>query len=127
MMVTMFLSMWVSNPAATAMIIPIVEVLIEELFRVRRSSLSHRRCSLTLDESSFLLPLTRRPFSAWIAQEPKMTAEGSQQCLTPANGDKDGDSESDTFAQKRKKRLRHIRVNFLLAVAYSANVGGTGT
>lgn len=92
MMVTMFLSMWVSNPAATAMIIPIVEVLIEELFR-----------------------------------EPKMTAEGSQQCLTPANGDKDGDSESDTFAQKRKKRLRHIRVNFLLAVAYSANVGGTGT
>ena len=34
MSVTMFLSMWVSNTGATAMIVPIVEALIQQLFKV---------------------------------------------------------------------------------------------
>lgn len=32
--VTMFLSMWVSNTGSTAMIVPIVEALISELYQV---------------------------------------------------------------------------------------------
>ena len=33
-LVTAFLSMWVNNTAATAMILPIIDVLVSELFKV---------------------------------------------------------------------------------------------
>lgn len=35
MLVSMFLSMWVDNTGATAMILPVVDALVQELFRVR--------------------------------------------------------------------------------------------
>ena len=34
MSTTMFLSMWISNTAATAMMVPIVEALLQELLKV---------------------------------------------------------------------------------------------
>ena len=34
MMTTMFLSMWISNTAATAMMVPIVHAILQELYKV---------------------------------------------------------------------------------------------
>lgn len=41
MTTTMFLSMWISNTATTAMIVPIVDAITEELFKVHHFHNSH--------------------------------------------------------------------------------------
>lgn len=86
MAVTMFLSMWVSNTGSTAMIVPIVEALISELYQNSLDN-NEMQFSLVSDDAENPTPL---------------------KCQTT-------------------ERWRHLRVTLLLAVAYSANIGGTGT
>ena len=39
MLTTMFLSMWISNTAATAMVVPIVDAVLQLLYKVNRPTL----------------------------------------------------------------------------------------
>lgn len=60
MMTTMFLSMWVSNTGATVMILPIVEVLIRELFKVSTACFKSDEI-LSKSWSTFRATLPSRP------------------------------------------------------------------
>lgn len=83
MSVTMFLSMWVSNTGATAMIAPIVDALIVQLY----------------DQNNQI-----------------------------ANEVLDVEKEaSDAAIKLQMEEMRRLRVTLMLAVSYSANIGGTGT
>ncbi|KAI9555363.1 hypothetical protein GHT06_017878 [Daphnia sinensis] len=89
MSVTMLLSMFVSNTGACAMICPIVEALVAELFHKNSGD-----CE-----------------------------EGDNTQLTAEENEIDRGYTEDEAACK----ARRVRVTLLLSIAYSANIGGTGT
>ncbi|XP_046437439.1 solute carrier family 13 member 2-like [Daphnia pulex] len=93
MSVTMLLSMFVSNTGACAMICPIVEALVQELFhKDSKENEGEDKTQLTAEENQ----VVREEFA---------------------------DDDDDV----RSRRARRVRVTLLLSIAYSANIGGTGT
>ncbi|XP_066951628.1 Na(+)/citrate cotransporter-like isoform X4 [Macrobrachium rosenbergii] len=124
MLTTMFLSMWISNTASTAMMVPIVDAILVELYATR---------SKKQEENATAIDMS-------------VTSGQNQLELSPAgeNGVSDGHNAIDTNNHEVEKedkitdeeidaanaevfRQRHImRRALLLGVAYSANVGGTG-
>ncbi|XP_049270639.1 solute carrier family 13 member 2 isoform X2 [Rhipicephalus sanguineus] len=103
MLVTMALSMWIPNTASASIMAPIAMAVVDQM---HASSKSHHRDV----ESSELESTTRR-------QEPvyKENEEARRK-----NSSTTADSE-DSFRQKV------VRTTMLLSVAYSANIGGTGS
>lgn len=53
-MVTMFISMWISNAACTAMMCPIIQAVLEELQAVNKLDTSYIQCYLKLILYTFL-------------------------------------------------------------------------
>lgn len=124
MLTTMFLSMWISNTASTAVMVPIVDAILVELYATR---------SKKQEENATAIDMS-------------VTSGQNQLELSPAgeNGVSDGHNAIDTNNHEVEKedkitdeeidaanaevfRQRHImRRALLLGVAYSANVGGTG-
>ncbi|RWS31881.1 solute carrier family 13 member 3-like protein [Leptotrombidium deliense] len=95
MVTTMFLSMWISNTATTAMMVPVVDAMVKELNSNNKSG-SRRNTEENIMMSS------------------------RQQIV-----------EDTTIDEKTEESLNQdygvLRKALLLSVAYSANIGGTGT
>ncbi|CAL8144256.1 unnamed protein product [Orchesella dallaii] len=90
MITTMFLSMWMNNTSTTAMMVPIVGAIMDEL----RTKM--------LDSSNT-----------------DAKAGGG-------NGSELEKPEKKTKNSKIDKKIRDLKIMFLLATAYSSNIGGTG-
>ena len=90
MITTAFLSMWISNTATTAMMIPIVEAVIRTIDDVEK-----RRSR----------------------NEEEMMSDLSKEAAR-----EDGDDDPSTLSPASVNRRKML----LLAVAYAANIGGTG-
>nr|CAH0100027.1 unnamed protein product [Daphnia galeata] len=115
MIVTMLLSMFVSNTGACAMICPIVEALVQELFN---NKVTH--FEIVSKEYLDFLNLQLRQDSREIegGEKTQLTAEENQVEREEYKIDDD-----DVVSRK----ARRVRVTLLLSIAYSANIGGTGT
>ncbi|XP_037090968.1 solute carrier family 13 member 2-like [Pollicipes pollicipes] len=102
MFITMFLSMWISNTAATAMVAPMIEAVVTNL-------------SQDLDDS----PQPERKDSERSTKEDQEAA-ASTEIVT---------STSELHVQSKPVDLRpeQLRAPLFLCVAYAANCGGTGT
>lgn len=101
MLVTMFLSMWISNMAATAMVVPILDAVLQELYKF-------------IDKKES----TEKEPSKQTAIELSSTSASSGD-ETPAI------SPRRTFRPPNQECL-HLRDMMFLATAYGANLGGTG-
>ncbi|XP_064082050.1 Na(+)/citrate cotransporter-like isoform X4 [Macrobrachium nipponense] len=126
MLTTMFLSMWISNTASTAMMVPIVDAILVELYATRSKKLPEENATaIDLSANSGQNQLELSP-----AGENGVT-DGHNAIDTNNHevekGDKLLTDEEIDAANAEVFRQRHImRRTLLLGVAYSANVGGTG-
>lgn len=104
MMCTMFLSMWISNTATTAMMVPITEAIVAELFPKEKEVPDADGISIisTADEKQQIEDTDSQ--SSYTSTEVEPT---------------DGKVELSEMGKK-------LRLAMLLSVAYSANIGGTG-
>ncbi|XP_071874212.1 protein I'm not dead yet [Bombus fervidus] len=111
--VTTFISMWVSNTAATAMMVPIIFAVLNELEQVRY---------LILFSSLFnsLLVLLIVFFSGWtLPRLPRGTGSSG------INGPTQFSDSNITY--RREREPTRITRAYLMAAAYCSTFGGTGT
>ncbi|XP_076346177.1 Na(+)/citrate cotransporter-like isoform X2 [Tachypleus tridentatus] len=112
MLTTMFLSMWISNTAATAMMVPIVEAVLGELAREQEF-----REEISIDNINANAPSE----SLTIESQEKIPCDVT-------NASKDAvESHVSNEDNNTKISQSTLRVALLLSVAYAANCGGTGT
>ncbi|KAG7155138.1 Solute carrier family 13 member 3-like [Homarus americanus] len=128
MITTIFLSMWISNTAAAAMLVPIVDAVVLELCKTRKIEvrLEQERAVPTLQEVTVSLPRQSRlklcdsdaTFSDIIIKDedgtPQLERKEKQAKELPENEDTDEESKA-------------VRKMFFLGVAFAANIGGTGS
>lgn len=107
MVTTMFLSMWISNTATTAMMVPIVDAVLNELEKEEREK-EPLKNDIIVTMPSPLSP------TIWGIETNKNAYTFSIQM---ANAD----------SQNTDKGYKTLRDSLLLSIAYAANCGGTGT
>lgn len=132
MSVTMILSMFVSNTGACAMICPIVEALVKELYH-RVLKIKKYFCNILHDEvfwNDRILKnakMESKRVSLLNRLESTVNTQGInslpslQTILTHLF------TFFCTFFSDLISKARRVRVTLLLSIAYSANIGGTGT
>ena len=111
MLVSMFLSMWVDNTGATAMILPVVDALVQELFRVRDFQFTLEHLEL------------KKGTSFCNKDDEEIAPEQNNE--RPVDLEKSQDLKKGS--QNMDVRSRNIRTYLLLSVAFAANLGGSGT
>lgn len=133
MITTTFLSMWISNTAAAAMIVPIVDAVVLQLCQTRRveaklakeKSLpppSLQDVTVNLPRQSLIkLCDSDSTFSDIIKDEegtPKLERKEDQES---------GKTTEGCVADAYEEESHSVKKMFFLAVAFSANIGGTGS
>ncbi|XP_065337295.1 Na(+)/citrate cotransporter [Cloeon dipterum] len=125
MLNTMFLSMWISNTACTAMMVPILQAVLNELKDSKMMAL-RRNSSLRISTVS----------------SPRETVSENQEITKNGNVDatiihfQDTIPTQDVVAIKQVEEKLQQEIDekyyrdticYYLAIAYAANIGGTGT
>ncbi|XP_046440691.1 solute carrier family 13 member 5-like isoform X4 [Daphnia pulex] len=118
MFTTMFLSMWISNTATTAMMVPIVEAVVEELFKNNDDEEMERDVHMVPNGSS----------EASSGDKTIDVDLNSVTCSTDDSVTYVGNScQQLAVSEIQRDNFSRMRNCCLLSVAYSANIGGTGT
>ncbi|XP_046440679.1 solute carrier family 13 member 5-like [Daphnia pulex] len=107
---TAFLSMWISNTATTAMMVPIVEAVVAELYKdedEKSVGSSHITVAISNDSIQELVP---------------------DSLSFKDNSEKSSSSPlSQAAKDTEKERRRKVRVGVMMCIAYASNIGGTGS
>ncbi|NXD41353.1 S13A5 protein, partial [Copsychus sechellarum] len=108
MIVTAFLSMWISNTATTAMMVPIVQAVLEQL-----------------DSTEYDMTVMEQG-----AEQTNTTIELEEKSTSVSTAANIGSNEQvpgDPRSSKEGKRWKHICKGMTLCVCYAASIGGTAT
>ncbi|XP_020742858.2 Na(+)/dicarboxylate cotransporter 3 isoform X1 [Odocoileus virginianus] len=118
MATTSFLSMWLSNTASTAMMLPIANAILKSLFGHRES---RKDLSWESEETA-----------AAVRKNGLHTVPMEIQCIASTE-DKDCPEEAEApmdlqpTSKKEEEYRRNIWKGFLISIPYSASIGGTAT
>ncbi len=116
MLTTMFLSMWISNTATTAMMTPIVNAVLTELDRDEISKAAEEDGGRDEVETDYEDVVD--------SKKKKLEAGGGGGSDVESSATADSEDSSEDGAPSLKTNMRHM---IFLSVAYAANTGGTGT
>nr|KAF6423775.1 solute carrier family 13 member 3 [Rousettus aegyptiacus] len=113
MVTTSFLSMWLSNTASTAMMLPIANAILKSLFGQKEPQ---KDLSWEREENTAAVPKNSlHPVSMEIQ-------------FLASTGDKDCPEEAEASCSKKEEEYRrNIWKGFLISIPYSASIGGTAT
>ncbi|XP_046440694.1 solute carrier family 13 member 5-like isoform X6 [Daphnia pulex] len=126
MFTTMFLSMWISNTATTAMMVPIVEAVVEELFKNNDDEEMERDVHMvpngSSEASSGDKTIDVDLNSVTCSTDDSVTYVGNScQQLAVSEIQRSSSSVNDPVYQRK------LRTCFLMSIAYASNIGGTGS
>ncbi|XP_064082052.1 Na(+)/citrate cotransporter-like isoform X5 [Macrobrachium nipponense] len=129
MLTTMFLSMWISNTASTAMMVPIVDAILVELYATRSKKLPEENATaIDLSANSGqnqleLSPAGENGVTDGHNIKERAEAEGGVVTTTEVVTTK----STSLTATPPDEECRALRDMCFLATAYAANIGGTGS
>ncbi|XP_064085744.1 Na(+)/citrate cotransporter-like isoform X1 [Macrobrachium nipponense] len=127
MLITTFLSMWISNTATAAMMVPIVDAIVNEIEETKAAQTSRKEAQEPGDEeplerTRFVKP-GERQIRLMEQEEGFLEYEEPAECYEASRRSSDsrktlpGDQESSHAIKKM----------LFLGVAFACNIGGTGT
>ncbi|XP_068207725.1 Na(+)/citrate cotransporter-like [Palaemon carinicauda] len=132
MLVTTFLSMWISNTATTAMMVPIVNAILDELYpNDSRKKRDEMEITDAVNHSGLEMVSTGAENKGFVTDDPRSQIGADLASASEVNPDVMTKSEGKEIAEngdsepKRTERDLMARALYL-GVAYSANTGGTG-
>uniref|UniRef100_A0A8D0GFJ8 Solute carrier family 13 member 3 n=1 Tax=Sphenodon punctatus TaxID=8508 RepID=A0A8D0GFJ8_SPHPU len=118
MLTTSFLSMWLSNTASTAMMIPIATAVLKSLFGDKESckdlKKNNEESQASLQQNKLYTVPTEMQFLA--SSEDKDLMEEKEVVI-----------EVSSDARKEEEYKSNIWKGFLISIPYSASIGGTAT
>ncbi|XP_069169486.1 Na(+)/citrate cotransporter isoform X2 [Procambarus clarkii] len=133
MITTTFLSMWISNTAAAAMIVPIVDAVVLELAKMKMIEARRKQEGMepTLQEVTVSLPKqsclklcdSDATFTDIIYKDGTPQLD-QKKAAKAAEFSLPEDDEDDDDAYEESQSVRKM---FFLSVAFAANIGGTGS
>ncbi|XP_009332570.1 PREDICTED: solute carrier family 13 member 2 [Pygoscelis adeliae] len=115
MIVTAFLSMWISNTATTAMMVPIAQAVLEQLHKSEMESSTAGQASEKINTAFELQEESTKPESSKETEE-----KGNSHVLTVEEDRKRNDNLQE---EKHKKLCKGMS----LCICYSASIGGIAT
>ncbi|XP_059685179.1 solute carrier family 13 member 2 [Gavia stellata] len=117
MIVTAFLSMWISNTATTAMMVPIAQAVLEQLHKSEMESSTAGQASENINKAFELQEESTKTDSSKETEEKDL---GNSHVLTV---EEDRKRNENLLEEKHKKLCKGMS----LCICYSASIGGIAT
>ncbi|XP_042875469.1 solute carrier family 13 member 5-like isoform X2 [Penaeus japonicus] len=131
MITTTFLSMWISNTAAAAMIVPIVDAVVQELGKGREVEVKKTRVvAVPIAEDSVVAPRNQSRLALYESSASIAESVSTSDEAAPRLEQKEAVSrapELSVLTEADDADSDAVRKMFFLSVAFAANIGGTGS
>ncbi|NWI57508.1 S13A2 protein, partial [Calyptomena viridis] len=121
MVVTAFLSMWISNTATTAMMVPIAHAVLEQLHRSEVESNATDQVSENINKGFELQEESTTPVNSKEIREKGERVMGDSVHVLTVEEDR---KRNDNLTEKNHKKFSK---GMSLAICYSASIGGIAT
>nr|XP_057908241.1 solute carrier family 13 member 3 [Doryrhamphus excisus] len=116
-----FLSMWLSNTATTAMMLPIANAILESLFGDLETL--KQKCKLTEDRDSGVI----NGQSTKMHSLPSVASEKQNLSLDGVDATEQTDTRTAEEIQSESEYQMKVWKGFLICIPYAASIGGTAT
>ncbi|XP_029303861.1 solute carrier family 13 member 2 [Cottoperca gobio] len=120
MIVSSFLSMWISNTATTAMMLPIAQAVLEQLKATEARADERDFLAAAEDNPAFELEISQSKQEMVDEKQPDTKAELEDRVCNP-------ESLQESKRQAMDEKYALLTKGMSLSVCYSASIGGTAT